>query len=197
VDLANSYALEATTAGAGYRVPASAGPSVTDSIYGFANAIGSGFDDRIYGTSAGNVLTGGAGDDVVYGRGGDDTISADAGNDWLVGGDGVDLLTGGAGADRFYFVGAETGGGDLITDFSSAGGDRIYVGQSAFGAAPDLFTGTGGPDAIFAGHGAGLGFDTATGALSYAADGAGAASAKLVVTRQGVHALAAADIISY
>jgi Ca2+-binding RTX toxin-like protein len=52
---------------------------------------------------------------------------------------GTNTLTGGAGADTFTFVTTNTGKtgatGDVITDFSEAGGDRIASGAGAVTAA--------------------------------------------------------------
>jgi len=51
----------------------------TDQVFGFANAEGSAFGDRLHGTVGDNVITPSAGADIVYGMGGSDTISyADA-----------------------------------------------------------------------------------------------------------------------
>jgi CSLREA domain-containing protein len=54
---------------------------------------------RLIGTSAANVLRGGAGPDVIEGRGGNDTLYGGRGNDRLVGGSGSDRLVGGRGRD--------------------------------------------------------------------------------------------------
>ena len=178
VDLGASFAVKALTDGASFLNQATVGPTTTDSVSGFTHATGSAFDDRLYGTGGSNTLSGGGGADFIYGLGGADFVLGGAGDDRIVGGDGIDTLTGGLGGDRFYFTGVETGGADLITDFSAAEGDRIYASQSSYGAAITLYSGTGGADAIFAGRAGGFGFDTVTSALYFDADGAGGTAAK-------------------
>jgi Ca2+-binding RTX toxin-like protein len=106
----------------------------------------SGFSARVFGSSEGNRISGGAGRDLLQGLAGDDSLNGLAGDDRLEGGDGADklsggdgadvliggagndTLTGGAGADRFVF--APGGGNDTITDFA-LGQDQIDI--SAFG----------------------------------------------------------------
>ncbi|MDP2621022.1 MAG: M10 family metallopeptidase C-terminal domain-containing protein [Hyphomicrobiales bacterium] len=46
------------------------------------NAIGTSFDDIIYGNDYANILNGGAGDDILYGGGGGDTFLYQASSDW-------------------------------------------------------------------------------------------------------------------
>ncbi|WP_318530239.1 calcium-binding protein [Rhizobium sp. TRM95796] len=74
------------------------------------NAIGSHYNDTLWGGEAVNKLSGGKG------------------NDFLDGLAGADILTGGAGADIFHFNsadGPETKHRDTITDFSRKDGDLI------------------------------------------------------------------------
>jgi hypothetical protein len=66
----------------------------------------------LFGSAAGETLTGGAVDDHLFG---------DAGNDTLDGGPGADILQGGSGNDTYLNV----SGGDLI--FDSEGGDTYYL----------------------------------------------------------------------
>jgi Ca2+-binding RTX toxin-like protein len=93
---------------------------------------GNALNNRIIATGGSNTLLGLGGDDTIYGGNAPDTIDGGSGNDRLFGGFGPDVLTGGIGADRFVFeqtldLGATRGNADLITDFSSAGGDRITL----------------------------------------------------------------------
>lgn len=60
-----------------------AGEVVIDDLNDFENAIGTEFDDTIFGNTQNNVLLGGAGNDTLHPFGGDDFID---------GGDGTDLL---------------------------------------------------------------------------------------------------------
>lgn len=79
--------------------------------------------DIVYGNIGADTVEGGNGVDWVRGGQDNDLMSGGDGDDWMSGDRGADTITGGAGADLFYVI-AETGS-DLITDFSSAAGDRI------------------------------------------------------------------------
>lgn len=85
------------------------------SISGFERAIGSAFDDRLYGTAGANRLSGG-------------------GDDFLEGGLGRDELIGGAGADRLRISSAAESGKtaatrDVVRDFHRAEGDHLDLSQ--------------------------------------------------------------------
>lgn len=92
-------------------------------------------NDVVHGGQGSDLVQGNTGDDVVLGDLGDDIVRGGQGNDQVFGGAGADQLfgdlgndtvTGGAGADVFRFpVGAQ--GQDLITDFSRAEGDVIWI----------------------------------------------------------------------
>lgn len=109
-----------------------------------ATGFGHGGDDRVIGhAEANNFLYGGMGDDSLQGAGfedflfgqfGNDTLDGGSGNDLLFGGHGNDLIRGGSGndtleggrgADRFN----ASLGNDLITDFTPAEGDRLFLGH--------------------------------------------------------------------
>ncbi len=85
-----------------------------------------GGDDVLVGGRGNDTLSAGDGDDGLWADAGDDRLEGGAGNDRLDGGRGNDTLAGGAGADLFLF--ADGGGDDEITDFETAGGDRLDVG---------------------------------------------------------------------
>lgn len=81
------------------------------------------------GNSLANVMTGNGGNDTLNGGAGNDTLIGGAGNDVLIGSAGKDSLSGGSGADTFRFL-AKTDSAvginrDVITDFSSAEGDKV------------------------------------------------------------------------
>jgi Ca2+-binding RTX toxin-like protein len=80
--------------GAAARVSGGANVGVDLIAGGFANVVGSNFNDTITGNAVNNILIGLDGNDTL--RGGD-------GNDMLVGGAGSDGLFGGAGNDIFVF----------------------------------------------------------------------------------------------
>jgi serralysin len=96
---------------------------------GLFRVVGNDQDNTLIGNAQANILEGGAGNDVLNGGAGNDTLDGGAGDDILIGGLGTDTLTGGTGADRFVFnLLKELGLGtlrDVITDFSSAEGDKI------------------------------------------------------------------------
>jgi Ca2+-binding RTX toxin-like protein len=128
------------------------------------NGIGNAIDNRIYGNDGDNQLKGGAGDDMLHGR------------------RGSDMLTGGTGADGFVFdtspVDPWTGQPDIdrIVDFSIAD-DTIYLSGAIFSeagfagilAAGRFVIGTAAADTQDR-----IIYDSATGALFYDFDGAGA-----------------------
>jgi Ca2+-binding RTX toxin-like protein len=81
--------------------------------------------DIVYGNLGNDTCDGGSGNDLIRGGQGDDVLTGGTGNDWLSGDRGSDTVTGGAGADIFHtFNGA---GLDVVTDFSSAEGDRVQL----------------------------------------------------------------------
>ena len=78
---------------------------------------GKGGDDRIkdaYDSSAGRVLSGGAGNDELTGYAGNDTLDGGDGNDKLDGGEGNDKVLGGNGDDAVDGDGYEDPGSDVI-----------------------------------------------------------------------------------
>ncbi len=129
------------------------------------------------GNSLANAITGNAGRNTLKGATGADTLAGGDGADKLVGGGGADVLTGGAGSDKFLFSSKPAANAiDTITDFSVAD-DTILLARSAFSA---LSKGAlhGGDFADAAAPGAApILYDSATGALFYDKDGAGAAAA--------------------
>lgn len=85
---------------------------------------GSGSDSIDTGAGA-DAISGGGGADLLDGGSGADSIVGGAGTDSIEGGKGSDLLTGGTEADSFIF--GQGDGRDVITDFSTAGGDVIQL----------------------------------------------------------------------
>jgi Ca2+-binding RTX toxin-like protein len=156
--------------------------------------------------SAGDILYGLGGADSLVGQGGFDYLLGGDGADTLNGGFGYDLFTGGAGADRFVFNsgfegGAFAGGGEVITDFSSAQGDKIaFVGASsgfsAFTLGGNLFIQNGG---VTGSQGSGAGptliYDRTAGALWFDANGNQAGGLQYLASLLGTPTLTAADFI--
>jgi len=70
-----------------------------DTLIRIHNAVGSRFDDVIYGSDEINGLGGDSGNDFIDGRGGGDFLRSGAGSDTIYGGEGYDQLNGGSGAD--------------------------------------------------------------------------------------------------
>lgn len=148
-------------------------------VDGVKVAVASDFESCLLnGGSANDSLRGQSGADLLFGNSGSDTLTGGNGADTLFGGTSADTLTGGLGNDSFVFQG-QGQGPDLITDFS--GGDKLQFNRFAFASTATLVaTGTpvpGGPGAVFL-------YDTATGALSYDADGTGALAASAVAVLQ-------------
>ena len=100
--------------------------------------LGAGGDTFVasFGEGHGNdQVFGEAGRDFLHGGYGHDTLDGGADDDVIDGGYGDDVLTGGAGADAFHFRGdpfklRPNSGLDIITDFSLAEGDRIFLSEA-------------------------------------------------------------------
>jgi len=194
------------------RTGYTAGQAAGDVISGFENVVGGSGNDTVYGSSDANELNGQGGNDILAGADGNDTLWGAAGNDWLEGGSGNDLLAGGAGDDRlvggagndalhgeagrdvFVFESALNAATnvDWIADFSVAE-DWIGLSRSVFGgfgASVALAVGAGATAAT-----AQVVYDSATGALSYDADGTGGlAQVKFAQLSAGL-ALSAANFV--
>jgi len=124
-----------------------------------------------------------------------DTIVGNDVANRIVGGGGSDTLTGGNGADQFMFSVAADGG-DTITDFSSAAGDRIQVIAANFGLTAGgtalLRSATSLPAAI--GPAGQFLYNTTNGQLWFDRDGVGAGAAVQLATLSNRAALSASDI---
>lgn len=160
-----------------------------DGTSGADTMAGGALDDVFAGFAGRDVLRGNAGNDNLNGGAGADTIAGGAGFDLIRGGTGADVLSGGAGADSFIFASAAEGG-DRISDFKGAEGDRLVFTSSGFGNAMGIKIGA----ATDTAH-AGLFFNTTSGQLIYDADGSGSAAAKVIATLTGVTALAFDDYL--
>ena len=106
------------------------------------NAIGTFFNDTIYGEKGDNTLQGWSGNDLIFGGLGDDLIFGQDGNDELQGGLGDDNLQGGDGADLM----AGQDGNDRL--FGQNGNDQLQGG-----AGLDIFKGGSGNDTLYGGSG--------------------------------------------
>lgn len=126
-----------------------------------------------------------------YGNNQNNRITGNNLDNILNGGDGSDTLTGGAGADQFE-LGAWNIGNDTFTDFTS-GQDKIVL--SGFG----LGTLTAGYNFIInagsAGARATLLYNTATGILSFDADGTGTTAAREIAVLSTKPVLSVSDFI--
>lgn len=152
---------------------------------------GAGFD-RLDGGAGADRLDGGAGTDILAGGDGVDVILGGAGSDRIEGGAGADIITGGAGADVFIFNG-RTEGGDRITDFDQAAGDRLKLLSFGFLGFFEIAQGTeANPDDM------GLYFNTRTKILSHDADGAGSVYERVVVAHlPGVDSITMEAILTF
>ncbi|WP_374489593.1 pre-peptidase C-terminal domain-containing protein [Zoogloea sp.] len=124
-----------------------------------------------------------------------DTLVGNGVNNRLIGGAGADTLTGNAGADSFVFR-TVAEGGDTITDFSSAQGDKIQVVASNFGLTAGgtavLQVGSSQPSAV--GTGGQFLYASGTGQLWFDQDGTGSGQAVLLATLSNRPTLGASDI---
>ena len=161
------------------------GDAAGDSYTNLHDVLGSNFADTIIGDNSPDVLNGG------YGA---DTITGGPKNDLIIGGMGADKLTGGLGADQFRYNSASEGG-DTITDFSSAQGDKISVLGTGFGGLT--------PGPLDPSHFADGSATAATGqfiwvasnsGLYWDADGTGSGVKILLATLTGVTSLSASDM---
>jgi Ca2+-binding RTX toxin-like protein len=136
----NNDTVDYTTATAAVTIDLGAGTATgdgTDTILNVENAIGSGLDDLITGSSAANVLTGGAGND---------TISGAAGNDTLAGGSGIDALFGDDGHDTLKWDNADSFSGGIgfdTLDANLSSSDTIDLRGASFATLERILTGTG------------------------------------------------------
>jgi len=80
------------------------------------------FDDGFVGSTAKDVVNGGAGNDSLSGRNGNDALTGDAGADTLSGGNGIDSLWGGGDADLLQ------GGADNDKLWGDGGNDVLMGG---------------------------------------------------------------------
>ncbi|MBD2355773.1 hypothetical protein H6G41_14280 [Tolypothrix sp. FACHB-123] len=153
---------------------------------------------QVTGTSKNDIITTGAGNDTVNGGAGNDRINGGAGDDILVGGLGNDTLTGSSGADKFT-VNAANQGIDVITDFLSSQGDKIYVSASGFGGG--LVAGaTITSEQFVLGTAAGdvsdrFIYNSTTGNLLFDIDGTGSLAATQIAVLSSKPALSYSDIL--
>ena len=167
---------------------ANTGDAAGDSYVAIHNVQGSKYADTIVGDNSGDKLYGLVGNDTIIGGTGKDTIS---------GGAGQDVLTGGAGADKFVY-GAPGEGGDTITDFSHAQGDKFLISHKGFGgglpasgalSANEFVAGTAATAAL----GQFL-WDASSHLLAWDLDGTGPNAPVTIATLTGVSTLIATDI---
>lgn len=144
------------------------GSSIDASRYtlGPVTIVGSGGDDTLTGSPAGDFILagggkdsidGGGGADLIYGGSGRDTINGDGGNDTILGGRGRDEIDGSADSDFLR------GGGGSDTIRGGDGTDRVFGGGGR-----DFVDGDDGNDTLFGGGGrddiaGGLGVDQLNG----------------------------------
>ena len=169
--------LSAVTA---FAVSSSAGEAAGDTFVSIEALSGSGYADVLSGNEGYNELFGHGGHDELFGLGGGDWLVGGEGHDLLVGGAGSDGLTGGNGTDIFRFDSALGAGNvDTVNDFGFGGPDVLQLSRSVFAAfanqgSVDSWQFTTGAAASTASHR--LIYNSATGAVSYDADGVGGAA---------------------
>ena len=127
-----------------------------DILADIENAIGSTFDDEMFGDDAANTLSGGDGNDSIDGGGGDDTLDGGVGTDL------VDFGQSGTGVTVDLAKGTATGDGDdALSGFEAVSGtaktDTIQGNDQGNlligGSGADTISGRVGNDQIVAGNG--------------------------------------------
>jgi serralysin len=158
---------------------------------------GNNSSNTLTGTAGADVIQGLGGRDTLYGQGGNDRVEGGSGNDSLYGGAGLDQLLGGSGYDSFVFNTAldPVANVDQILDFSTIY-DTIRLDDALFTALAG--TGTLSSAAFHTGVAAHdstdrIIYDRGTGALTYDADGTGAAAAIKFAQLSSGLALASSD----
>jgi VCBS repeat-containing protein len=179
-----------------------AGYAIGTTAYKIGTTLGgTGQEDVIASSTAGQALSGGNGNDLLFGNGGNDTITGGNGNDLLVGGDGNDrligstgndVLLGGLGSDTFVFNTAPNASTnvDLVGDFDANGVDHIELSAGVFTgiatganlAAADFASVSGTGATATVGAGVNIIYDSASGNLYYDSDGGGGANRTLFAT---------------
>ena len=135
-------------------------------LSGIEGAIGSAFQDVIFGDARANVIDGGDGDDVLSAGEGDDTVIGGAGADELDGGDGFDVASY---ATAQGGVVATLGAGGAGSSSGAAGADILASFEGLFGSAfDDVLTGNAAVNLLMGGAGndtiqGGAGADTLRG----------------------------------
>ncbi|MES2664627.1 MAG: calcium-binding protein [Pseudomonadota bacterium] len=187
----------------------SGGEAAGDVLTSIENAIGSAFNDTLYGSVYENLITGGAGNDYVF---------ADLGNDTIIGGAGADTFDGSQGTDTVIYSASAAAVNVNLTTGAGAGGDAAsdvlsgveYVTGSAFNdtitgdSSANLLIGAAGNDNLQGGTDedtlmGGLGSDTLAGGddidmIDYSLAAAGIAVS--LATGTGTAGEAAGDVIS-
>jgi len=160
----------------------------TADLDGTGNALA----NRLDGNAGANLLDGLKGNDSLYGLGGNDTLAGGEGNDKLDGGLGADSMAGGAGRDIFQFRSVVEADGDVVGDFSVAGGDRLDlrpIDANELAAGDQAFTWIG--NAGFGGAAGELRFSS--GVLEGDVNGDGAADFEIGLS--GVASLASSNLL--
>mgnify|MGYP003392982253 CR=1 FL=1 len=117
------------------------GTGLSDTFSGITHLIATGLADTITGSSAAEILDGGAGndtisggggDDYIYGQDGNDTLTGNTGNDHIYGGNGNNTISGGASGNDFLYGGS---GNDSfvsphsVTYYSGTDAATLAVGE--------------------------------------------------------------------
>ena len=134
-ELSNVYIAEGTT------IENAIGTDWNDIIYGekgINTLYGLSGNDEIQGLGGNDLLIGGSGNDTLYGQNGNDELQGGSGNDELQGGAGDDVSYGGIGNDTLF----GQDGNDRL--FGDSGNDQLQGGSGL-----DRFMGGAGNDTLF------------------------------------------------
>jgi Ca2+-binding RTX toxin-like protein len=160
---------------------------------------GNGLDNVIIAHDLGTKLYGFDGNDDLEGGAGQDFLNGGSGSDIIRGGAARDIMTGGDGNDLFVFADGEFSGlstwtADRITDFAS--GDRVdlsAVDANTLLASDQAFSFIG--TSSFTGTAGELRYEDISGSTYITGDTDGDGHADFVIKLDGLHALAAADLV--
>ncbi len=110
------------------------GTGLNDTFTGITHLIATGQNDSITGSTASEIIeggagndtiTGGGGNDIIYGNNGNDTLTGGTGNDYIYGGAGNNTISGGASGSDFLYGG--TGNDSFIAPHAGT----YYAGTEA------------------------------------------------------------------
>ncbi|MFO1173321.1 MAG: calcium-binding protein [Hyphomicrobiaceae bacterium] len=132
------------------------GDAEGDDYTSIENALGSVYNDAIYGSTGANVINGNFGDDYIEDGAGNDTVNGGDGSDWIVATEGdTDTYDGGAGLGDILDVSGWTAGATINMTTNRMGADTIRGFEIVKATdLADTITGSSLNETIYTGDGA-------------------------------------------